>query len=176
MLDLLNGILGSELSLFGIFLALSVVGSLIFMIALVFDGLFDIGGDVPVVQMFGVFTATSGAGGMLAIGSGVTDVATALIVSLLTGLTLATLTYFLIRHLRKEPPQLTEINPDDLVGEIISVSWWDATEGEVLLELGGNNFKVPAESKAKLVSPRQVKIKQAFVSKDKVVKAIVEKV
>lgn len=170
----------TQLSLFSVFLTLSIVGISIFAIAFFFDGLFDFeigiaGADVPTVQLFGVFMGTGGAAGLISLGLGIRDAIPAIIVAIIVGLALCVLFIFLMRYLQKSSEQLTNIDVESLRGEIVPVSWWNNTTGEVLVSLGGNTFKVAAESARKINSPQQLVIQEAKASNDRLVKVIVDK-
>ncbi len=172
----------ANLGLFGVFLGLAIVGIAIFLIAFIFDGIFDgilnldLGGaDVPLFQMVGVFLGVGGGTGLITLGLGITEPILIILAAVLVGFLMAALFGLFMNKLQKTSNQEHPVDPTKVVGSAVSVSWWDGSEGEVLVSLGGNLFKVHAESEEALVRPSKLLVTDVQFSGDKPIKVTVKK-
>lgn len=169
-------------TLFGVFLVASMIGVGIFVIAYILDGILD-GlldlhfGEVsfPIVQFIGVFLATAGGSGLITLGLGLNNTFATLLVSILIGVALSGLFAFSMNRLQKAANREYALDTESVIGSEVPVSWWRGDHGEVLISLGGNLFKVPAESEETLVNTNgRFTVASAEFSGDRPIKVVVK--
>lgn len=173
----------ANFGLSGIFLGLALVGVAIFLVAFIFDGIFDglfnfdlAGADVPIFQMIGVFLGVGGGTGLITLGLGITEPVIIILAAVLVGFLIAAIFVFFMNRLQKSSNQEHPVDPTTIVGSAVAVSWWDGTEGEVLVSLGGNIFKVSAESKTSIERPGRLLVTDVQFSGDRPIKVNVKKI
>lgn len=168
-------------TLFGVFLTASIIGIGIFAVAYLLDGIFDGLLDLsvgetsfPLVQMIGVFLATTGGSGLITMSLGLDNTVSVLLVSGIIGASLAGLFAFSMNRLQQAANREYQLNTEAVVGSEVRVSWWKDNQGEVLISLGGNLFKVPAESEENLVNTGKFMVESAEFSGDRPIKVVVK--
>ncbi len=169
----------NEVSIFSFFLTVSLIGVGIFAVAFILDGIFDaifhVGdADVPIVQLLGVFLGGLGGVGLICQGFGITSEVLVLSISAVGGLFLSFVFYGFVKHIETASNKEYKLDTSKVVGSVVPVNWWSGTEGEVLLELGGSSFKVPAHSKEPLEKAARLRIVDAEFSGDRPVGITVE--
>lgn len=105
------------------FLIASIIGIGIFLIAFVFDGIFDgildfsVGEtSIPIVQFIGVFLATAGGSGLVTLGLGVNNTLATLILSAAIGAILALLFAFAMSRLQKSANREHPLDTEAIIG------------------------------------------------------------
>lgn len=125
-------------------LAIAGGGLLVFIVAMVFDGLFDFGGDVPVLQAIGVFAGVGAGTSLVMRGAGLDNIVATSALGGALGVGGVLLLNHLVARARRSEHLGREVDFSSLVGSEASVLWWDGDHGEVLVDVSGQRLKIRA--------------------------------
>lgn len=128
---------------FSFFLMLGIIGSVVFLIVLVFDGLLDFGGEI--VPTLAFFVAMMGLTG--AFTESLMEDPNVLVYSLVGVLaaTFSSSLFFVVYRTLRGSLSSENSTPRELssiVGQPVSIDWWNGTRGEVNAPWPGGSRKI----------------------------------
>lgn len=162
-------------STFWTLITIIVAGLVIFVLAILLDGLFNLG-DFPAMHILGVLLAGGGAATLGIRGLGVVPLLFASIAGAIVGLIMVFILMRLLAAAKRSEHAGRIVDFGDLIGSKVSVIWWSESMGDVLVDVSGQRIKVPAESKTVIPKDTQLKIVDYSRVDDSLVKVFVEAV